>query len=57
MYEDHTVEERYLYNFSARERELFIRQQTAYKKHMQEYQQRLYELLFSESPAKLKTTH
>ena len=51
MYEDHTVEEKYLYNFSSEEEAAFRRRQQKYQGHMQEYQQQLWNLIVTDSPA------
>ena len=51
MYEDHTVEEKYLHNFSDKEKEVFYHQHEKWKKNIAEYEGKLYELIFSDSPA------
>ena len=51
MYEDHTMEERYLHNFSDKEKEVFCHQHEKWEKNMAEYKGKLYELIFSDSPA------
>lgn len=51
MYEDNSVEERYLYNFSPDERRTFYHTQQKIQKHMIIYRQKLMQLLDSNSPA------
>ena len=51
MYEDRTIEEKYLYNFSLKERELFYKEQRAKWDSLARYQGKLNELMFSESEA------
>ena len=51
MYEDHSVEEKYLYNFSQEEKEFFYRQQKHKIDTIAKYQGKLNELMFSDSNA------
>ena len=51
MYEDHTVEEKYLQNFSFEEKRSFYRQHEKWEKDMVKYNAKLHELIFSDSPA------
>ncbi len=51
MYEDRTIEEKYLYNFSPKERELFYQEQRKKVDSFARYQGKLNELMFSESEA------
>ena len=51
MYEDRTIEEKYLYNFSEEERDLFYKEQRQKWSAIAKYQGKLNELMFSESKA------
>ena len=51
MYEDHTIEEKYLHNFSSEEKKKFYRQHEKWEKDMAKYNAKLYELIFSNSSA------
>lgn len=51
MYEDHTIEEKYLRNFSDKEKAVFYRQHKKWEKDMAKYDSRLHELVFSDSSA------
>lgn len=51
MYEDHTIEEKYLHNFSSEEKKEFYRQHEKWEKDMAKYKVKLYELMSSDSPA------
>ena len=51
MYEDHTVEEKFLHNFSDKEKAIFYQQHEKWDKRMAEYKGKLYEAIFSDSPA------
>ena len=51
MYEDHSIEEKYLYNFSPDEKKIFYRQQNRRKEALAEYQGKVIELMCLDSPA------
>ena len=51
MYEDHTIEERYLHNFSAKEKKEFYRQHRKWVQHMGKYAGKVMELICLDSPA------
>ena len=51
MYEDHTVEEKYLDHFSEKEKKVFYRQQSRKVQTLLEYEAQLKTLVNSESPA------
>ena len=50
MYEDHTVEEKYLHNFSPKEKAKFYQQQKKRTQQMAEYRMKVNEFIFSDSP-------
>ncbi len=51
MYEDHTIEAKYLHNFSEKEKKSFCREQQRWRKDQAKYRANLEELLSSDSPA------
>ena len=51
MYEDRTIEEKYLYNFSQKEKELFRKEQDKKWAELAKYQGKLTEMMHSESSA------
>ena len=51
MYEDHSIEEKYLYNFSPNEKEVFYREQKRKIEAWAKYQGKLHELMSSDSSA------
>ena len=51
MYEDCTIEDRYLKNFSQKEKEIFYHQQTAKQKALNRYKEQLLNLVYSDSNA------
>ena len=51
MYEDHTIEEKYLHNFSSEEKKEFYRQHQKWEKDRAKYEGKFAELLLANSPA------
>ena len=51
MYEDYTLEEKYLHNFSTKEKACFYHQHKKRVQSMAEYEGKLHELIFLDSPA------
>ena len=51
MYEDHTVEEKYLHNFSLEEKKRFYRHHEKWEEHIATYQSKIDELVFFNSAA------
>ena len=49
MYEDHSVEEKYLYNFSDKEKKVFYQQQNEWHSHMNQYEMNLMSLIYLDS--------
>ena len=49
MYEDHTIEEKYLYNFSFKEKEAFYRQQRSREKQRAKYEKEVKKFFSSDS--------
>lgn len=51
MYEDNTVEEKYLHNFSPKEKEKFLSQNRARRYAMDQYEAKLLGMIYEDSPA------